>query len=123
MDPPRDDPPRHGHHTEGFSPYAALDPGSNEIRLVEILPGHLPDPIELNIRKTNLRDCPQYLALSYVWNPQYGMRGDSVDPVKIRNCKGCHISIGENLDAAIRSLRARTIEQMPVWIDALCINQ
>jgi hypothetical protein len=117
--PPSDDLPQ---DRQESSPYILIDTRSDEIRLVDIRPGEFNDPIELDLHTASLRDCPQYDALSYVWNPLYGMSGNAIDPVTVKNSGDCIVLVGENLDAAIRHLRQPT-ESRKMWIDAISINQ
>ncbi|PVI03815.1 heterokaryon incompatibility, partial [Periconia macrospinosa] len=64
----------------------------------------------------NLAYNPQYEALSYVWKK----------PSTEANCEvlvdGISVSIGENLDQALRCLRHPNVGRT-LWVDALCINQ
>ncbi|KAF1960534.1 hypothetical protein CC80DRAFT_464631 [Byssothecium circinans] len=105
-----------------MDPYARIDTESDEIRLIEILPGNFDDYIELHLRVASLQRDLDYDALSYVWKPLYGMSGKEVAPVIVKGQQDHRISIGENLDAALRHLR-HPKEARIMWIDALSINQ
>ncbi|KAF2113389.1 heterokaryon incompatibility protein-domain-containing protein, partial [Lophiotrema nucula] len=106
--------------------YPAINSSENEIRIVDLYPaGNFDDPLEIGVRKANLSDSPTYDALSYVWNP---VDTDALDEqeydgeVQIKNMPGCHLSIGENLESALRHLRDKK-RVLPMWIDAICIDQ
>jgi hypothetical protein len=70
--------------------------------------------IRCTISHVSLDNAPLYNALSYYWG----------DPTRRRKIllDGATISITENLEAAIRYLRLQD-KPLPMWIDALCINQ
>ena len=99
-------------------PYSSPLPGSNSIRLLRLNPSEDETaPIKCQLFNYSLdgsdKGPPQYEALSYVWgNPENTL------PIFIDEHQ---FNITENLYAALRRLRDRSIEW--IWIDAICINQ
>lgn len=108
--------------------YDALD-ASREIRLLRVSATEDSDndrPITSSLFHVKLDDCPSYIALSYVW-------GDAKETLPI-SVNGSVVSIAKNLQEALSALRQTgggTEEEvvgagtppLPLWIDALCINQ
>jgi hypothetical protein len=56
---------------------------------------------------------PKYIALSYTW-------GASTDVFPFE-CNGHNLPVRENLLLALSHLK--DVVDMPIWIDAMCINQ
>lgn len=104
-------------------PYLPIDQAHQEIRLLEIRPGAFDDDLVMTVRVKRLgRKHPTYGALSYVWGKETCPR-----PALLN---GRPISIGRNLDCALRHVRdivtnpaiSRGLTIL-LWIDALCINR
>ncbi|KAF6810774.1 heterokaryon incompatibility protein [Colletotrichum sojae] len=72
-------------------------------------------PLRGLLRVVNLKDSPQFTALSYVW-------GDCLGNEYTLHCNGCDIPITKNCRDAIASLRSQHAD-LTIWIDAVCINQ
>ncbi|KAF6842511.1 heterokaryon incompatibility protein [Colletotrichum musicola] len=72
-------------------------------------------PLRGSLRVVNLKDSPQFTALSYVW-------GDCSGNEYTLHCNGCDIPITKNCRDAIASLRSQHAD-LTIWIDAVCINQ
>lgn len=121
-----------------YQGYRQLNPARKEIRLLRIFSGadcnptinvrpplddsmpgqeHQP-PIQPSIycstEYVSLDDSPLYLALSYVWGDPIACRPILLD--------GRTVSITSNLNTAIEHLQHGKTG-LPIWIDALCINQ
>jgi hypothetical protein len=93
--------------------YNPLDPNKPEIRLLRILsPTGTTGTLHLEMFKANLDEIHEYYALSYVW-------GDTANPTEVLVNERKTL-IGRNLAAFLNRLRGTAI---PVWADALCINQ
>lgn len=95
-----------------------LDASRQDIRLIDLKPGFYDDIVDISIRTVSLAENPRFNALSYVW-------GDAAQQVPIR-LGGIEISVTKNLEVALRHLRyhqGRSVEDMPLWVDAICINQ
>lgn len=98
--------------------YSPLLPGPGSIRLLRLEPPE-EDAASIKCQLFNYsldesdKKPPQYEALSYVW-------GDSKRTLPIFIDGQC-LNVTENLYAALRSLRDRSVKWM--WIDAICINQ
>lgn len=96
-----------------------LDHQRQEIRLLELVPRSLgDDDVEITLRTVSLSGNPRYHALSYVWG----------DPS--RSCSiisdGHELRITSNLKVALQHLRTHmeaSVEALPLWVDAICINQ
>lgn len=69
------------------------------------------------LRTVNLAESPRFATLSYVW-------GDIKDPKVTFVCDGYEILVTESCLSALRHLRADLLkEDLPIWIDAICIDQ
>ncbi|KAJ0310460.1 hypothetical protein COL516b_002264 [Colletotrichum fioriniae] len=92
--------------------YAPLDHCSQQIRILELLPGSFDDEIECRLK--TITPSASYEALSYVW-------GDPQDTRTIK-VQGETMNVTANLESALRHLR-RVREALELWVDAVCINQ
>ena len=72
------------------------------------------DPLSCSLTIISVESCPPFEALSYVWG-----QARAVHPVL---CDGGAVSITQNLDDALRSLRLPT-QARRLWVDAVCIDQ
>jgi hypothetical protein len=101
------------------SPYTVLDEASQEIRLLELLPGDHDSDLVVNLHVKELQQGLQYTTLSYVWGKER-----CPHPVQVN---GKHLMIGRNLDCALRHIRDNTTDLLSgttmLWVDALCIDQ
>lgn len=107
----------HGwNRTSANTPYKSISSTNQEIRLAVLAPGDYDDAIviELHIKKLSRDISTEYDALSYAW-------GQEMCPNRAV-LNGKLISIGENLDCALRHLRHRN-RKRKLWVDALCIDQ
>jgi hypothetical protein len=113
------------HHSspQNVYPDHPLPSGSNWIRLVELQPGQIDDPVSCTLARIKLPTASQgpkvsedisYEALSYTWGPF------SIRSITLNGHKDFRVT--DNLDSALRYLR-RTDHQRVLWIDALSINQ
>jgi hypothetical protein len=117
-------------------------PARKSTRLLTIVPGSCKDTIECTLEVVDLDEKPDYVALSYMWNPP-DLRDSP--PVRII-CNGVSIEVTPNLGAAVKRFRRPRVTGMSfevrqllssrkhrssnalkpgrrIWIDALCINQ
>ncbi|KAF2836285.1 hypothetical protein M501DRAFT_907101, partial [Patellaria atrata CBS 101060] len=87
-----------------------------QIRLLELLPEKVDDPLKVKIHTTILNEdtVPEYLALSYVW-------GSTASPSSIEIVPK-RLSVTGNLTTALRYLRAPD-GAFIMWVDAVCTNQ
>jgi hypothetical protein len=93
--------------------------GDDAIRLLEVLPGTMEDPVVCRLHVATLPDARlEYEALSYCWERD----GGGLAQDKQISCNGKYVHIGENLFQAIRRVRY-TAGHRIIWADALCINQ
>jgi hypothetical protein len=98
------------------SPYHSLVLQEEEIRLATLAPGNYDDVlvVHLSIRSLSEPKEPEYEALSYVWGTETSPRMALIN--------GKALSIGTNLDCALRHLRYQNKNRV-LWVDALCIDQ
>ncbi|KAI0549974.1 heterokaryon incompatibility protein-domain-containing protein [Xylaria curta] len=87
---------------------------TNEVRLMNLLPGRDSSPISVEIFHVMLDSSPQYEALSYAW----GLKDDAYHAL----AGSAKIAISTNLHEALQHLRS-TEHKRTLWIDALCIDQ
>jgi hypothetical protein len=94
--------------------YDSLNSETNQIRVVELVPGRWNDAINCNMRTVSLDEQPSYEALSYVW-------GDPKDTVPII-VNGTSFPATRNLVAALLRVWS-SVTPRTIWVDAMCINQ
>ncbi|GLB07856.1 hypothetical protein AtubIFM57258_003224 [Aspergillus tubingensis] len=95
--------------------YNKLDPSTNQIRLLTILPDENDDNIiRASLHIKSLNNACDFEALSYVW-------GDTSVTVDI-SVDDCIVGVTPNLHAFLRGLRQPNTERT-VWVDYVCINQ
>lgn len=96
-----------------------LDHQREEIRLLSFTPCAPSDPVVgTTLSTVSLSAKPRYHALSYVW-------GGASRSHKIRT-EGCDLRTTKNLQVALRYLQSHmgtSVEALPLWVDAICINQ
>ncbi|KAI5857449.1 heterokaryon incompatibility protein-domain-containing protein [Durotheca rogersii] len=100
--------------------YKSLDQDKGEIRLLYLTwNGKEDEAITARMITAPFEDCPCYAALSYVW-------GDETQNVEAV-VNGSKVEITRNLAVALRHLRRwklfRGAVSLPLWADAICINQ
>lgn len=100
--------------------YQLVPLGSEDIRLVTLLPGRRKDFIACELERKFLprerghSEKPNYTTLSYMW-------GNPRNP-KCIQCNGFRLSITRNLYSALLHLRDEHSAKV-FWIDAICIDQ
>ncbi|KAI1384133.1 heterokaryon incompatibility protein-domain-containing protein [Hypoxylon trugodes] len=136
---------------ENFFPYEDYGlPTTTSIRLLIILPidniddeGREHFPIKCSMHTVDLKESPEYNALSYTWGCPLGLQENAEDErdhkawsrkdYKIE-CDGQTVSISANLFTLLLALRLKLNSEdqehfkngpqtRSIWIDALCINQ
>ncbi|KAI1385658.1 HET-domain-containing protein [Hypoxylon trugodes] len=99
--------------TGGFQYSNSLDYKTDQLRILEILPGVRDDRIICRLVKCDLRDgIPE--ALSYVWGKDMSQTSIQVD--------GQDFHVTKNLYEILRNIRYSD-RIRAIWIDAVCINQ
>lgn len=104
--------------------YSPLNAARSEIRILTLEPGHFENPVRGRLTTVSLHEeqfkLPTFNALSYVWG----------GPSKSKQVEisGHQMWITANLDSVLRHLRGYVSEaicpsKVPIWIDAICINQ
>lgn len=106
-----------------------IDSQEEQIRLLQIIDNHS-DNISTTLRTFNLKECPDYVALSYTWGAPSLTRSIQID--------GCAFTIRQNLwdfFDQVRHVRKRIVTLDPdgtenidlhgtfFWIDQVCIQQ
>ncbi|KAK0614590.1 heterokaryon incompatibility protein-domain-containing protein, partial [Immersiella caudata] len=91
-----------------------LGPGSEAIRLLELLPGTGDGPVEARLFCVQKPQDRPYEALSYTWGAKVKSRTIQVN--------GQLVHVNDNLFNALVSLRLED-RSRTLWVDALCINQ
>lgn len=90
-------------------------------RILKLLKGPRDALLECNLLVSHLRprDLPvqHYQALSYQWGPQ---GGDYYVRI-FEGSEAYRLSIGRNLDAALRQMRSPS-QEVYIWVDAVCIS-
>ncbi|KAL9576578.1 MAG: hypothetical protein Q9212_006982 [Teloschistes hypoglaucus] len=94
--------------------YSELDASVQQIRLMRWKKFQDPDEIEVKLETYQIDQCPAFNALSYAW-------GDPSE-VQMIYLNGIRHTVTRNLYSALNHLRPQ-LEDQPMWIDALCINQ
>ncbi|KAJ4982518.1 hypothetical protein SVAN01_11988 [Stagonosporopsis vannaccii] len=85
------------------------------IRLLNVEPGDVESRLHCSLKETSLDDTSiSYYALSYCW-------GAGHPPVEI-TCNSHSLLITPSLHSALLEYRRRGVN-MPLWVDAVCINQ
>ncbi|KAG4411591.1 hypothetical protein IFR04_015265 [Cadophora malorum] len=103
-----------------FSYSALKNPGS-DLRLLQIASGQQHDDLTctITVHSKHSLQRTNYNALSYTW-------GDVAVKVPI-SLNGNMFFVTPNLEGGLRNLRCLTPaergKQLPLWVDAICINQ
>ncbi|KAL2061852.1 hypothetical protein VTL71DRAFT_7230 [Oculimacula yallundae] len=101
--------------------YTTLKDPESDLRLIQIACGQQDDELNctLTVYTQNSLRHRSYNALSYTW-------GDANVKTPI-TLNGEIFFVTPNLDAALRNIRCSTAgergRQLPLWVDAICINQ
>lgn len=94
--------------------YHQLPLTAEAIRILDLdCPADETAPLTGTLRVSQLKDCPNFTALSYVWG-----KGGTTSIY----CNGCGIAITPNCQEALLSLRSM-YGGISIWVDAICINQ
>lgn len=103
------------------SVYRALDAAVPQIRVIILHKGPQDQPLTCTLKTVSLDDQPEFHALSYAW-------GDDTDTGGIIIIDGQASPVAPCLATVLEHLRAHhydflRLRSVPVWIDAICINQ
>jgi hypothetical protein len=106
--------------------YAPLDLKTNEIRLLTVLPSNQEKPNELqcSLKHLSLDSHGEYHALSYAWRDD-GLYAPEENPASGEEIvvNDDLLTVGHNLAAALKARRSHGYRDIPLWVDAICINQ
>lgn len=95
-------------------PQNGLRDGDQPFRLLNLQPGSVNDPIEVELQAYNVKEAPAYETISYRWATDGESR-------KIR-CNGCTFQVPTNVLQVLTELRGRETAKL-LWIDVICIDQ
>jgi len=87
-----------------------LNLDKTQIRLLRLKPGRI---LAGEIAIRDLKDCPEFKAVSYTWGPKYPTREISLE--------GQGFTVRENLWQFLNAIRDHT--ESWLWIDQICIDQ
>ncbi|KAK4495933.1 hypothetical protein PRZ48_013201 [Zasmidium cellare] len=114
------------HTTRPRYEYKPLDPETNEIRLLRASPAPFPSPwtktLRFNVETvqlSNVDTIPSYYAISYVWGPNVRRSKVYLDGQVLVIPHGAERA----LRGVLKGIRAATLKPLPLWIDAVCIDQ
>ena len=93
--------------------YRPLDRSKRTFRLLGILPGSEDSPIKCTMLEASI-DQSEYCGVSYAWGPALPSRTIRVNDYTAE--------VRENLYQFLVAHRKKQ-EPLPLWIDAICINQ
>ncbi|KAH7308844.1 heterokaryon incompatibility protein-domain-containing protein [Rhexocercosporidium sp. MPI-PUGE-AT-0058] len=103
---------------QSWSPYESLalsKPSVPSLRIFHITPGDPGEPLHGELSVETMRSVAgKYSALSYTWGTATEQRWIVI------NGKPFHIQ--PSLYAALHAVRS-PVEDLPLWVDAICINQ
>jgi Heterokaryon incompatibility protein (HET) len=102
--------------------YTPLDVKANEIRLLTVLPRRWDTPgvLHCSLRNHTLNPRLEYHGLSYAWKDISLDENDRNEKIVVNDS---WMVVGRNLAAALRARQSHEFCSIPLWVDALCINQ
>ncbi|CAA9956733.1 HET domain containing protein [Pyrenophora teres f. maculata] len=105
--------------------YSPLDATKKSVRLFEIIPEPEYSPLKANLVVCDLDDKPSYIALSYTWDKDGVGKHIQID--------GTSFIVGASLWNFLQQYRKKEYlktcceeepqKSVPLWIDAICIDQ
>jgi Heterokaryon incompatibility protein (HET) len=107
--------------------YEELNPQTNEIRILELLPRNwheVEDFVACRLLHKSLDENPQFEALSYTWGRKAGDVPIFIDPKTILEDGKVNeaIKITPTLYVALKRFRSDSTSRY-LWIDQICIDQ
>ncbi|KAM3415986.1 hypothetical protein BST61_g9475 [Cercospora zeina] len=107
-----------------WRPPPMTDPAS-QIRLLWIHAGEKDEEIRCTVSIWNLKDAPEFRAISYTWGSP-GLKASvsvtAITPSSGRNALDLVVEVRENARYALWQARLHHPDSY-IWIDSLCINQ
>lgn len=79
--------------------------------------------VEYSLTHVSIHTAPTFYASSYAWIDDSLFPSTEVYLQHYIQIDGCTVAIGSNLSAALDSWRSHTFNHIPLWVDALCIDQ
>ncbi|KAJ1323491.1 HET domain-containing protein [Microdochium nivale] len=96
-------------------PYTVLDAAQAQIRVLVISPPTPGSSLRCAVKIVSLDCTPRFTALSYVWGDPAVRRKIVVDDIDVE--------VTKNLHDALQWFSQQSQLEMPIWADAICINQ
>jgi Heterokaryon incompatibility protein (HET) len=100
----------------------------DEIRLIQLHPGHEGSPLKARIQYRHLSENPDYQALSYTWGSPFNQDHPSWNRYQVPATQhdlymnNGVIKVTESLHSALLRLR-QPVKALIFWVDAICIDQ
>ncbi|KAK4663107.1 hypothetical protein QC763_600470 [Podospora pseudopauciseta] len=96
----------------------------DSFRLLQLLPGHLDEPVRIRLFSAQLSAAPSYEALSYTWgDPTLTSVIEALsDKGEDEHKPGVEFRSTANCHAALKRLRNPDANRV-LWVDSVCINQ
>lgn len=100
----------------------------DEIRLIQLDPGHRGSPLKATIQYRHLSENPDYQALSYTWGSPFNRDHPSWNRYQVPTTQqnlymnDGVIEVTESLHSALLRLR-QPVKALIFWVDAICIDQ
>jgi hypothetical protein len=109
--------------------YTPLDLTNNEIRLLTVLPAKSQE-LHCSLSHASLDHPPEYHALSYAWRDDDLFSSQDETP-SLRDSESSEeiivnnerLKVGRNLASALKARRSHQFRSIPLWVDAISINQ
>ena len=106
--------------------YTPLNAANNEIRLIRISPTIVRSSlIQCSLIHASLDSLTEYHTLSYAWIEDTSTSWNKISgKEKITVAVNeAFLSVGRNLAVALKARRVTSDRDIPLWVDAICINQ
>src|SRR5437763_6732464 len=97
----------------------------DEIRLIQLYPGHEGSPLKARIQYRHLSENPDYQALSYTWGSPFNQDHPSWNRYQVPATQhdlymnNGVIKVTESLHSALLRLR-QPVKALIFWVDAIC---
>ncbi len=100
--------------------YVPLDAKKNEIRLLTVLQLYPSGTLLCSPKHQPLNHRLEYHRLSYAWKDIAIDKNDEGEEILVNNDR---MIVGRNLAAALKARQCHEFCSVPLWVDAICINQ
>jgi hypothetical protein len=100
--------------------YVPLDAKKNEIRLLTVLQLDQSGTLLCSLKHQPLNHRLEYHGLSYAWKDIDIDKNDDGEEILVNNYR---MIVGRNVAAALKARQSHEFCNVPLWVDAICINQ